>query len=90
MCRAYGSLIKRSLLRVTTSSTGKNIDDILKKIVIARRYDEAIPYLQGGFAQLLCKPGIASYLAMTVAKGVAFKKTLTDNQHFKNMCLGSA
>jgi len=34
-------------------------------IVIARRYDEAIPKIQIGFAQLLCKLGIASYLAMT-------------------------
>jgi len=34
-------------------------------IVIARRYDEAIPKIQIGFAQLLCNSGIASYLAMT-------------------------
>jgi hypothetical protein len=44
-------------LRVTTSYAGKNSNDMLKKAVIARRYDEAIPYLQSGFAQLLCKVG---------------------------------
>jgi hypothetical protein len=45
-----------------------------KKNVIARRYDEAIPKLQGGFTQRLCKLGIASCLAMTVASVLCVKK----------------
>jgi len=43
-------------------------------IVIARRYDEAIPKMQIGFAQLLCNSGIASYLAMTGKRFMREKK----------------
>jgi len=56
-------------------------------IVIARRYDEAIPKIQVGFAQLLCKSGIASYLAMTDKRFAC--KIHIDNQQLAIMSLRS-
>jgi len=56
---------KQAVIALGLGLNNNHVNNNRLVIVIARRYDEAIPKMQIEFAQLLCNSGIAPYLIMT-------------------------